>query len=116
LPVPINGFSDFEGGNSVHAWAIAKTAKLRIPQIPSAGGNWLLSLDLSTLNSRSVTITTPDGKTQTVSLAPGQAQNVEIRLFHLQPKTVIKFQTDAGASNRTTAIFECYSLIFPICN
>jgi hypothetical protein len=95
LPVPINGFSDFEGGNSVHIWAIAKRAELRIPQIPSAGGNWLLSFDLSTLNSRSVTITTPDGKTQTVSLAPGQAQNVEIRLFHLQPKTVIKFQTGA---------------------
>jgi hypothetical protein len=96
LPIPTDGFSEFENGKVVHIWAIDQKAALSIPQIPGDGDSRFLSFDLSSLNARSVAITEPDGKIQTFTLVPGQSQHVEIRLFHLQPETVVKFQTDTA--------------------
>jgi hypothetical protein len=96
MPIPIKGFSGFDVAETVHLWAIDRIAILAIPEVPSNSDTGILSFELLTLNLRSIKISEPDGRTQTLSLIPGRLYHVDMRISLSKKDSVVKFETDAA--------------------
>jgi hypothetical protein len=94
LPTPMKGFSGVDTSKAFHAWVISRSAELGVPYLPDKLGWVIISFDLATVNARSIKISEPDGKEETVRLVPGQTRHVEMRLSSIKPNSVIKFETD----------------------
>jgi hypothetical protein len=94
MPVPVKGFSAVEAGNIIHVWAIDRYAELKVPAGPTNLNQQILSFDLTTLNRRSIEVSTSHDYQQTVRLVPGQVQHVELPIPS-GDGGVIKFETDS---------------------
>jgi hypothetical protein len=94
VPVPIKGFSVFAVAKTIHMWATDRTAELGIAEIPSKSDAVILSVELSTPNLRSIRISEPDGRVQTVTLVPGALRHMDIPILLSKGEYLVKFQTD----------------------
>jgi hypothetical protein len=93
LPTLVNGFSGFERGETMHAWAINRAAELLVPGLPGNEPE-LFSFDLFTLKARRVKISEADGQVQSVHVVPGERRHVEIPMSSWKTNQVIRFETD----------------------
>ncbi|HEY0793695.1 MAG TPA: hypothetical protein VGD78_21720 [Chthoniobacterales bacterium] len=117
LPAPMRGFAGFELRPTVHVWAVRREAELALPEIPGDAEAGILRFDLTTLKPRSVMISGPDGRLQTVSLLPGRPEHIEVPLSSTAKKGLMRFYTDtdgakAGNGDARTLFFDVSNLRF----
>lgn len=97
LPTPTKGFSEIEtAGETVHLWAVERSAELSVPEMPGSDSPEVLSFDVRTLKTRLLKISEPDGHVQTIGLLPGKPHHVDILISPPNKKTVIKLDTKTG--------------------
>jgi hypothetical protein len=113
LPTPMKGFAGVDDLKRFYAWVISRSAELGVPYLPGKMGGAIVSFDLSTLRARSVKISEPDGREQTVRLVPGQTRHIELRLSSTKPDSVIKFETDTDGTKPAN---DLRTLFFSVAN
>jgi hypothetical protein len=94
MPLAIKGFRAIEVGPNIHVWAIDHFAELKLPDAARKQGHELVGFDLTSLNSRTINISTSQGQKRTIDLVPGQVEHVELK-YPSRENCVIKFQTDS---------------------
>jgi FkbM family methyltransferase len=91
---PVCGFSGIEAdGKTSYVWAIAEQAELDLLNLPEETDPALYSFDITTLDARSIKITPPDGRQQTLKFLSGQPKRVKVCLTGGRQGNKVRFET-----------------------